>query len=100
MELIELKVAGMTCGGCVSRVKQTLLALPGVHSAEVDLAQGTAKISVDDARASQPALIQAVTAAGYSAGPIGTLPGSEGQKSVDAGCGSGTRTRGGCCCGH
>lgn len=100
MELIELKVAGMTCGSCVSRVKQTLLALPGVHDAQVDLAQGIARVNVEDAGASQPALIQAVTAAGYPAGPIGTAPGGETQKSVAAGCGGGTRTGGGCCCGH
>lgn len=30
MEQIELDVTGMTCGGCVSRVKQAMLDVPGV----------------------------------------------------------------------
>jgi copper chaperone len=100
MELIELKVAGMTCGSCVSRVKQALLTVPGVHSAEVDLAQGIAKISVDDARASQPVAIQTLTAAGYPATPIGAVMGDKSQEPAKGGCGGGARTGGGCCCGH
>jgi copper chaperone len=86
MEQIELNVAGMTCGGCASRVKQALLDVPGVHSAEVDLTNGVARARADNARALQPALIQAVTEAGYPATPVGSSAGSP-------------RTGGGCC-GH
>jgi len=86
MEQIELNVAGMTCGGCVSRVKQAMLNVPGVHSAEVDLTHGVARASVENAQAMLPALIQTLTAAGYPATPVGTAAGSP-------------RTGGGCC-GH
>lgn len=86
MEHIELNVAGMTCGSCVTRVKQAMLKVPGVHSAEVDLRHGVAQASVDNASAVQPALIQTLTAAGYPATPVGAAVGSP-------------RTGGGCC-GH
>ena len=49
MEQIELDVTGMTCGGCVSRVKQAMLDVPGVYIAEVDLAKGVARASGDNA---------------------------------------------------
>lgn len=84
MEQIELNVAGMTCGGCVSRVKKAMLGVPGVHSADVDLTHGVARASVDNAQTLQPALIQTLTAAGYPATPVGTAAGS-------------LRTGGGCC---
>lgn len=97
MEQIELKVAGMTCGSCVSRVKQTLLRVPGVQSAEVDLALGLARVSVDDARTLQPALIEALTASGYPAEPFDTSVG-DAKESNKAGAAGGARAGG--CCGH
>lgn len=86
MEQIELDVTGMTCGGCVPRVKQAMLDVPGVYIAEVDLAKGVARASGDNASALQAALIHALTKAGYPATPLGSATGS-------------TRTGGGCC-GH
>ena len=40
----QLQVTGMTCASCVSRVEKSLLKVPGVQAATVDLA--TEKASV------------------------------------------------------
>ena len=38
-------IDGMTCGGCVSSVKQTLAGVPGVKSVTVDLGKKQAVIT-------------------------------------------------------
>ena len=64
----RLQIGGMTCASCVGRVERALLKLPGVASAEVNLATETARVqglaSLDLAT-----LLAAVKAAGYSASP-------------------------------
>ena len=65
MEQLDLKVGGMTCGGCVNSVTRALHAVPGVKKAEVDLAAGQAKVSYDAAQTSPAALRQAIEAAGF-----------------------------------
>lgn len=59
-----LQVSGMTCNGCVKHVTTALRAVPGVTAVEVDLASGRAKVVGE---AAVPALIAAVTDAGYEA---------------------------------
>ncbi|MBC2771102.1 heavy-metal-associated domain-containing protein [Pusillimonas minor] len=103
MEQIEFKVAGMTCGACVARVTRTLLSIPGVRNAEVDLARGMARAQVDDIAAVQPALLQALAAAGYPSEPLtGSAVSVKGtQGAAPGGSSSDPRAnRGGCCCGH
>jgi copper chaperone len=68
METVNLKVYGMTCQGCVRSVKTVLERVPGVSSAEVDLARGEAKVVFDPARATPGALRAAIEDAGYEAG--------------------------------
>ncbi|MEX2303085.1 MAG: heavy metal translocating P-type ATPase [Bryobacterales bacterium] len=63
----RLKVAGMTCNGCVNTVRQALLAVPGVGAVEVDLAGAQATVRMDPARATVEDLEGAVRAAGYQA---------------------------------
>jgi copper chaperone len=67
MQTISLTVKGMTCQGCVRSVKNVLERVPGVSSAEVDLARAEARITFDPARASQDALRTAIEDAGYEA---------------------------------
>ncbi len=58
-----LSVEGMSCGHCVNHVKNALLEVAGVESAEVDLGKKSAVVngaSFDDA-----ALKAAVAEAGY-----------------------------------
>ncbi len=58
-----LKIDGMTCGHCVMHVKQALLEVDGVVSADVDLQAGSATVNGGDAQK----LVQAVISEGYSA---------------------------------
>lgn len=67
METVNLKVNGMTCQGCVRSVKSVLERVPGVSSAQVDLARGEAQVSYDPARATPAALKSAIEDAGYEA---------------------------------
>ncbi len=70
----EYKIEGMTCGGCVSKVKSELLKLPEVLSAEVQLAEPQARISMQQ-HISLPAIQTAVNKAGnYS---VSKLNGSQ-----------------------
>ncbi|KVE35516.1 heavy metal translocating P-type ATPase [Burkholderia sp. TSV86] len=61
-----LRIEGMTCDGCKTRVEQALARVPGVSRAHVDLATGIAKL--DTTPALDPAgLLDALGAAGYRA---------------------------------
>jgi len=63
-----LSIEGMSCKHCVMHVKTALEGVPGVASAEVDLASKSAAVSgegLDDA-----ALKAAVSEAGYSVSKI------------------------------
>ncbi|MDN0073408.1 heavy metal-associated domain-containing protein [Crenobacter sp. SG2303] len=63
MSQVELKVDGMTCGGCVASVKKALGAVSGVQSVEVDLASG--RVAVEGEALDRQALDAAVEAAGF-----------------------------------
>jgi copper chaperone len=65
MSEITLSVTGMTCGGCVNSVHRVLAALPGVHSVEVTLSPGQARVVYDETRVDRAALVQAVVDAGF-----------------------------------
>jgi copper chaperone CopZ len=59
-----LSIAGMTCSGCVSTVTRVLSRVPGVTSAEVDLASARAFVE----GSYQPeALVAAAETAGFGA---------------------------------
>jgi P-type Cu+ transporter len=64
--LIKLPIEGMTCASCVRRVEKALKSVPGVASAEVNLATETAAVTLTDG-ASPEALVTAVRNAGYEA---------------------------------
>jgi len=64
---ILLRVTGMTCGGCVAKVKNALEAVEGVSEAVVDLQTGTAEISIDTDNLTSDQLVLAVKLAGYDA---------------------------------
>ncbi|MDO9433203.1 MAG: heavy metal translocating P-type ATPase [Phenylobacterium sp.] len=68
---VDLKIGGMTCASCVGRVERALKAVPGVLSANVNLATERAHISALAAAAELPALIAAVEQAGYQAEAVG-----------------------------
>lgn len=60
-----LKINGMSCAMCSRRVRDALLAVPGVETAAVSYAGGTAEVGYDASRATIAQLQQAVRAAGY-----------------------------------
>jgi copper chaperone CopZ len=69
---LELAIAGMTCSHCVESVRRALLECPGVQSAQVHLASGSATIAgshVDVER-----LRQAVESLGYKVKDIRQPP--------------------------
>ena len=61
-----LKIDGMSCASCTGRVEKVLLSVPGVQSANVNLANGTAYVTGAGADVATRAS-QAVTQAGYPA---------------------------------
>ena len=64
---MQLRIGDMTCASCVARVEKALRQVPGVLSAEVNLALETAEITVAGGAATLPQLIAAVDKAGYRA---------------------------------
>lgn len=65
MVVLNLKVGGMSCSGCVNSVKRLLSALDGVQTVEVDLAQGWVTVNYDPARVAPDALRRAIEDGGY-----------------------------------
>ena len=62
---MAISVAGMTCAGCAGRVERTLAALPGVASAQVNLALERADLTL--AGASAAGISAALREAGFAA---------------------------------
>jgi Cu+-exporting ATPase len=79
---VELRIGGMTCASCASRVTKRLNRLDGV-SATVNLATETANVRAS-AAVSDDDLVAAVVAAGYTARPPAP-PGTGAGDSGDAG---------------
>ena len=83
MQTELLKVTGMTCGACASKVTQALQSVSGVSAANVSLAAGEATVKYDENVTSPEQLKSAVKGAGYG---------------VDAaGAAHGHHSKGGCC---
>ena len=64
---VTLALIGMTCASCAAVIEKTLLRLPGVSSATVNLAANTGTIEFDPAVTGVEDLIAAVRGAGYDA---------------------------------
>lgn len=65
MKTIELKVAGMTCGGCVKSIQNALNEQDGVSEATADLDSATVKVDFDPASIEEGAIKEAIEAAGF-----------------------------------
>jgi len=64
---VDLAVSGMSCVSCSGRVERALLGVPGVVSAEVNLASERARVQVAAGTAGAGELAAAIRAAGYEA---------------------------------
>ena len=62
---VVLAVEDMTCAACPITVRKALEKVPGVASAKVDYAAGTAEVTFDPDRTTPEALVEATTNAGY-----------------------------------
>jgi copper chaperone len=67
MESTIIKIAGMSCAGCVKSVTEVLRRQPGVVSAAVSLERGEAEVQYEPAEASLRSLMGAVDDAGFAA---------------------------------
>ncbi|CAB1111114.1 unnamed protein product [Ectocarpus sp. CCAP 1310/34] len=67
---VVIDVQGLKCGGCVSRGEAALKRLPGVGEATINLATGTATVSLSDGRGAPVAtpadLVAALASVGYA----------------------------------
>jgi copper chaperone CopZ len=71
MKTVQLDVSGMSCGHCVATVRSALIAVEGVHEADVSLSAGRATVRADDG-VEDLKLVQAVEQSGYRAALAGT----------------------------
>lgn len=65
METTDLKIEGMTCGGCVKSVTNVLQGVPGVSKVDVSLERGAATVQYDPQQAGRPQFKQAIEDAGF-----------------------------------
>ena len=64
---LRVAIDGMTCASCVARVEKALKKVPGVLTAEVNLATESARVSIVRGSVTAAQLIAAVQEAGYAA---------------------------------
>lgn len=62
---VDLPVVGMTCASCVGRVERAIRALPGVRTADVNLALAKASVTFAPGVASAQEIAEAIRDAGY-----------------------------------
>jgi Cu+-exporting ATPase len=67
MSEVTLRIDGMTCASCVGRVERALKAVPGVLTAEVNLATESARVRFAAGALAPADLLAAAEAAGYPA---------------------------------
>jgi Cu+-exporting ATPase len=67
MERVDLKLSGMTCAACASRIEKTLAGLKGVFRANVNFAIERATVEYDPAQISVEDMLKAVADMGYQA---------------------------------
>jgi copper chaperone len=79
-----LKVTGMTCDGCTSKVAHALQGVTGVHDVVVSLSDGEAAVRYDEHLASRDQMKSAVKGAGYG---VDVTNAAHGQQSAGGCCG-------------
>jgi copper chaperone len=65
MEKADIKVSGMTCGGCERSVQNALTSRKGVTAAKADRNAGIVSVEFDPAVIQREALERAITEAGF-----------------------------------
>ncbi len=80
-DTVDFAISGMSCASCVGRVERALGAVPGVLSAEVNLATERARVHVLAGETDAGGLTAAVRAAGYEAALPAADPAGTPQRS-------------------
>ena len=78
-----ITIGGMTCASCVNHVEKALATIPGVISANVNLATHTAKISTNAGPIPITSLQEVITNAGYTLIPQPDKEGATGQNNSE-----------------
>ena len=65
MTTIELKVDGMTCGGCVKIIQNALGEQNGISEVSADLDSAMVKVDFDPAAIQEATIKNAIEAAGF-----------------------------------
>jgi len=65
MAKVDIKVSGMTCGGCERSVQNALTSRKGVTAAKADRNAGIVSVEFDPAQIERPALEKAIQEAGF-----------------------------------
>ncbi|WP_206856228.1 copper chaperone CopZ [Candidatus Enterococcus mangumiae] len=63
----KLKINGMSCNHCVSRVEETVKALPGVKKVNVHLKKEIGTVTLDETVIQPLTICQAINDLGYQA---------------------------------
>ena len=80
MQTEQLKITGMTCGGCINTVTHALKAVSGVGDVKVSLREGEAMVQFDEHLTSADHLKSAVKGAGYGVDSTAGAPGHGAKK--------------------
>jgi len=75
-QTVRLRIAGMHCASCVSKVESALRALPAVREVRVNLLTGAASLEVVGGSKIAEELVEAVASVGFEATPIQELGGA------------------------
>jgi Cu+-exporting ATPase len=81
-EVFDLRIGGMTCAACSTRLEKVLGRLEGVAQASVNLATETARVEAPAGAVSLDRLLKAVDKAGFSASPLHS--GAERRAAIEA----------------
>lgn len=66
-EQIEFSVSGMSCASCIARIEKSMLMIPGIISARVNLASEQVRVDLIAGSATAAQLITSIKQAGYDA---------------------------------
>lgn len=79
MQTEQIKVTGMTCGGCTSSVTKALRTVNGVNDVNVSLSDGNATVQYDEKLTTAEQLKSAVIEAGYGVDASNTTQQPQGK---------------------
>jgi len=65
---VTIPVTGITCASCVRRVEKAISAVPGVASANVNLATNSARVAFDPGTTGAATVVDSIRDAGYGVG--------------------------------